>query len=150
MKKKTFERVNESLYTEKLDLDLQPFSGRITDTNVSSVLGSLLSIGGTMSKPSVGINKTQTAKAVVGIIATGGIYNAGDMILSADSSPCHTALQGTSYANHFKAAEGGVKDDATKTYSDTKDAVKKSLTDTKAAVKDLGNQAGSLLKGLVK
>lgn len=141
---------NANLYTEKLDLDLQPFSGRINDTNVSSVLGSLLSIGGTMSKPSVGINKTQTAKAVVGIIATGGIYNAGDMILSADSSPCHTALQGTSYANHFKAAEGGVKDDATKTYSDTKDAVKKSLTDTKAAVKDLGNQAGSLLKGLVK
>ncbi len=139
-----------NLYNEKIDLDLQPFSGRITDTNVSSVLGSLLSISGTMSNPSVGINKTQTAKAVVGIIATGGLYNAGDMILSADSSPCHTALQGTSYANHFKAAEGGVKNDASKTYSDTKDAVKKSLTDTKDTVKDLGNQAGNLLKGLVK
>lgn len=141
---------NVNLYNEKIDLDLQPFSGRITDTNVSSVLGSLLSISGTMSNPSVGLNKTQTAKAVVGIIATGGLYNAGDMILSADSSPCYTALQGTAYANHFKAAEGGVKNDASKTYSDTKDAVKKSLTDTKDAVKDLGNQAGSLLKGLVK
>ena len=141
---------NVNLYNEKIDLDLQPFSGRITDTNVSSVLGSLLSISGTMSNPSVGLNKTQTAKAVVGIIATGGLYNAGDMILSADSSPCYTALQGTAYANHFKAAEGGVKNDASKTYSDTKDAVKKSLTDTKDAVKDLGSQAGSLLKGLVK
>ena len=141
---------NVNLYNEKIDLDLQPFSGRITDTNVSSVLGSLLSISGTMSNPSVGLNKTQTAKAVVGIIATGGLYNAGDMILSADSSPCYTALQGTAYANHFKAADGGVKNDASKTYSDTKDAVKKSLTDTKDAVKDLGNQAGSLLKGLVK
>ncbi|MCI5634416.1 MAG: AsmA family protein [Alphaproteobacteria bacterium] len=139
-----------NLYNEKIDLDLQPFSGRITDTNVSSVLGSLLSISGTMSNPSVGINKTQTAKAVVGIIATGGLYNAGDMLLSADSSPCHTALQGTSYASHFKAAKGGVKNDASKTYSDTKDAVKKSLTDTKDTVKDLGNQAGNLLKGLVK
>ena len=139
-----------NLYNEKIDLDLQPFSGRITDTNVSSVLGSLLSISGTMSNPSVGLNKTQTAKAVVGIIATGGLYNAGDMLLSADSSPCYTALQGTAYANHFKAPEGGVKNDASKTYSDTKDAVKKSLTDTKDAVKDLGNQAGSLLKGLVK
>ena len=139
-----------NLYNEKIDLDLQPFSGRITDTNVSSVLGSLLSISGTMSNPSVGINKTQTAKAVVGIIATGGLYNAGDMLLSADSSPCHTALQGTSYASHFKAAKGGVKNDASKTYSDTKDAVKKSLTDTKDMVKDLGNQAGNLLKGLVK
>ena len=107
-------------------------------------------ISGTISNPSVGLNKTQTAKAVVGIIATGGLYNAGDMLLSADSSPCYTALQGTAYANHFKAAEGGVKNDASKTYSDTKDAVKKSLTDTKDAVKDLGNQAGSLLKGLVK
>lgn len=139
-----------NLYNEKIDLGLQPFSGRITDTNVSSVLGSLLSISGTISNPSVGLNKTQTAKAVVGIIATGGLYNAGDMLLSADSSPCYTALQGTAYANHFKAAEGGVKNDASKTYSDTKDAVKKSLTDTKDAVKDLGNQAGSLLKGLVK
>lgn len=139
-----------NLYNEKIDLDLQPLSGRITDTNVSSVLGSLLSISGTMSNPSVGINKTQTAKAVVGIIATGGLYNAGDMLLSADSSPCHTALQGTSYASHFKAAKGGVKNDASKTYSDTKDAVKKSLTDTKDTVKDLGNQAGNLLKGLVK
>ena len=139
-----------NMYNEKINLDLQPFSGRITDTNVSSVLGSLLSISGTISNPRVGLNKTQTAKTVVGIIATGGLYNAGDMILSADSSPCYTALQGTSYANHFKAAEGGVKNDASKTYSDTKDAVKKSLTDTKAAVKDLGNQAGSLLKGLVK
>lgn len=139
-----------NMYNEKINLDLQPFSGRITDTNVSSVLGSLLSISGTISNPRVGLNKTQTAKTVVGIIATGGLYNAGDMILSADSSPCYTALQGTSYANHFKAAEGGVKNDASKTYSDTKDAVKKSLTDTKAVVKDLGNQAGSLLKGLVK
>lgn len=139
-----------NMYNEKINLDLQPFSGRITDTNVSSVLGSLLSISGTISNPRVGLNKTQTAKTVVGIIATGGLYNAGDMILSADSSPCYTALQGTSYANHFKAAEGGVKNDASKTYSDTKDTVKKSLTDTKAAVKDLGNQAGSLLKGLVK
>lgn len=139
-----------NLYNEKIDLGLQPFSGRITDTNVSSVLGSLLSISGTISNPSVGLNKTQTAKAVVGIIATGGLYNAGDMLLSADSSPCYTALQGTAYANHFKAAEGGVKNDASKTYSDTKDAFKKSLTGTKDAVKDLGNQAGSLLKGLVK
>ena len=141
---------NVNLYNEKIDLDLQPFSGRITDTNVSSVLGSLLSINGTISNPSVGLNKTQTAKAVVGIIATGGLYNAGDMLLSADSSPCHTALKGTAYANHFKAADNGVKDDASKTYSDTKEAVSKSLTDTKDAVKDLGNQASGLLKGLVK
>lgn len=139
-----------NLYNEKIDLDLQPFSGRITDTNVSSVLGSLLSVSGTMSNPRVGLNKTQTAKAVVGIIATGGLYNAGDMVLSADSSPCYTALQGTEYANYFKASETGVKNDASKTYTDTQNAVKKSLTDTKAAVKDLGSQAGNLLKGLVK
>ena len=139
-----------NLYNEKIDLDLQPFSGRITDTNVSSVLGSLLSVSGTMSNPRVGLNKTQTAKAVVGIIATGGLYNAGDMVLSADSSPCYTALQGTEYANYFKAPEAGVKNDASKTYTDTQNAVKKSLTDTKAAVKDLGSQAGNLLKGLVK
>ena len=54
------------------------------------------------------------------------------------------------YANYFKAPEAGVKNDASKTYTDTQNAVKKSLTDTKAAVKDLGSQAGNLLKGLVK
>ena len=139
-----------NLYNDKINLNLQPFSGRISDTNVSSVLGSLLSINGTISNPSVGLNKTQTAKTVVGIIATGGLYNAGDMLLSADSSPCHTALKGTVYANHFKAADNGVKDDASKTYTDTKEVVSKSLVDTKDAVKDLGNQASGLLKGLVK
>ena len=72
------------------------------------------------------------------------------MLLSADSSPCYTALQGTSYANHFKVADSGVKNDAAKTYSDTKEVVSKSLIDTKDAVKDLGNQASGLLKGLVK
>lgn len=139
-----------NLYNEKLDLDLQPFSGRITDTNVSSVLGSLLSIKGTISQPSIGINKTQTAKTVVGIIATGGLYNAGDMLLSADSSPCYTALQGTSYAGHFKGSDNGVKNDVSKSYTDTKEVVSKSITDTKDAVKDLGNQAKGLLKNLVK
>ena len=91
-----------NLQNEKINLDLQPFSGKITDVNISSILGNLIKITGTLSNPKIGINQTATAKNVIGAIASGGAYNVGDLMLSADSAPCHTALKGTSYADYFK------------------------------------------------
>lgn len=126
-----------NLKNDKINLELLPFSGKISDTNISSVIGGLLKIKGTFSQPKLALNQTETVKNVVGILATGGVYNAGDMMMSADSSPCHTALAGTSYADYFKGSNS-VKSDVSKAYTDTKDAVK-----------DLGNQAKNLLKGLV-
>lgn len=140
-----------NLNNDKINLSLQPFSGNITDTNISSILGSLLKINGTFQNPKVGINEKQTATAVVGAIATAGMYNVGDMMLSADGSPCHTALKGTEYANYFPEVKG-VRNTVSDQYNNTKDAVKnlgkniKNLgTDTKDAVK---NQLGGMLKGL--
>lgn len=126
-----------NLKNDKINLELQPFSGKISDTNISSVIGGLLKIKGTFSQPKLALNQTETVKNIVGILATGGVYNAGDMMMSTDSSPCHTALAGTSYADYFKGSNS-VKSDVSKAYTDTKDAVK-----------DLGNQAKNLLKGLV-
>lgn len=134
-----------NLQNDKINMELQPFSGKITDVNISSVLGGLVKVSGTIKNPKLGINQTATAKNVIGIIASGGAYNVGDMMLSADSSPCHTALAGTSYADYFpenKSAVGAVS----KGYNNTKDSIKDLGKGVKNQVKDIKSQ----LKGLFK
>ena len=134
-----------NMQNDKINLDLQPFSGKITDVNISNVLGGLVKITGTIKNPKLGINQTSTAKNVIGIIASGGAYNVGDMMLSADGAPCHTALEGTVYADYFPA-EKSVTGAVSKGYTNTKDAVKGLGKDVKNQVKDIKNQ----LKGLFK
>jgi len=132
-----------NLSNEKINLSLQPFSGKITDVNISSILGNLIKLTGTISQPKIGINQTETAKNVVAAIASGGMYNVGDLMLSADAAPCHTALQNTAYANHFKADKsitGGVS----KGYTSTKDSIKNVGKNIKDQAKDIKNQ----IKGL--
>lgn len=134
-----------NLGDEKINLAIQPFSGKIKDTSISSILGSLLKIKGTINKPKLAINQAATAQSVIGAIATAGAYNVGDMMLSADASPCHTALIGTAYANHFEA-KTTVRSTVSDGYTNTKDAVKnlgKGIGDT---AKDIGRG----LKGLFK
>ena len=134
-----------NLVNDKINLNLQPFSGKIKDVNISSILGNLIKITGTINNPKIGINQEETAKNVIGAIASGGVYNVGDLMLSADSSPCHTALLNTAYVNHFQEK---------KTIGN---AVSKGYTSTKDNIKDLGkgisNQAkdiGKQIKGLFK
>ena len=136
------------LNDETLNLSLQPFSGKIKDVNISSLLGSLLKIKGTFNNPKVSINKEQTATAVVGAIATGGMYNVGDMMLSADASPCHTALKGTSYAGYFPE-EKGVTNSVSKQYTNTKDAIKGAGKQVKTLGKDLKNAGKDAIGGLL-
>ena len=137
-----------NLNNETLNLSLQPFSGKITDVNISSILGSLLKIKGTFSNPKISINKEQTATAVVGAIATAGMYNVGDMMLSADASPCHTALKGTAYAEHFPE-EKGVTNTVSKQYTNTKDAIKDAGKQIKTLGKDLKNTGKDAIGGLL-
>ncbi len=134
-----------NLSNDKINLDLQPFSGKITDVNISSILGNLIKVTGTINKPSIGINQTATAKNVIGAIATGGVYNAGDLFLSADSSPCHTALSGTTYAEHFPK-EKSVQSTVSGGYTTTQDTIKGIGKGIKNQAKDIKNQ----LKGLFK
>lgn len=134
-----------NLRDDKINLDIQPFSGKITDTNVSSILGGLLKIKGTINSPKLTINQTSTAKNVIAAVASAGMYNVGDLMLSADQAPCHTALIGTSYANYFKA-DNSVRGSVSKGYNNTKDAVAGFGKDLKKQAKDIKNQ----LKGLFK
>ena len=141
-----------NLQNDKLNLDLQPFSGKITDVNISSVLGGLIKISGTIKKPKLGINETATAKNVVGILASAGAYNVGDMMLSADGAPCHTALSGTTYADYFPA-DKSAKGTVSKGYTNTKDAIKglgKDIKDQAKGVKNQVKEIGDQLKGLFK
>ena len=132
-----------NLNNEKINLDLQPFSGKISDVNISSILGNLIKITGTLSNPKIGINQTATAKNVIGAIASGGMYNVGDLMLSADSTPCRTALKGTSYENHFKK-DKTVSGNVSKGYNNTKDAIKGLGSDIKSSAKGIKKQ----IKGL--
>ena len=125
-----------NLNDEKINLAIQPFSGKITDTNISSILGSLLKIKGTIAKPQLSINQEATAKSVIGAIATAGAYNVGDMMLSADRAPCHTALAGTTYADYFKA-DTSVRNSVSKGYNNTQEAVKSVGKDIKNSAKQL-------------
>lgn len=132
-----------NLGNDKIDIDLQPFSGNISDVNISSILGSLLKIKGTVGHPKISINQTETAKNVIGAIATAGAYNLGDKMFSADGAPCHTALKNTAYADHFKA-DTSVRGSVSNSYNSTQDAIKGLGKDIKNQTKEIKNQ----LKGL--
>lgn len=139
-----------NLQNEKINLDLQPFSGKITDVNISSILGNLIKITGTLSNPKIGINQTATAKNVIGAIASGGAYNVGDLMLSADSAPCHTALKGTSYADYFKG-DKTISGSINKGYTNTKDTIYDLGDGIKTQAKNLKNSAKDFknqIKGL--
>lgn len=139
-----------NLQNNKVNLDLQPFSGKITDVNISSILGNLIKITGTIENPKIGINQTSTAKNVIGAIASGGAYNVGDLMLSADGAPCHTALKGTNYANYFKG-DNSVGGSISSGYNSTKDSIKDLGKGIKNQAKDIKNSAKEFknqLKGL--
>ena len=134
-----------NLQNDKINLDLQPFSGKITDVNISSILGNLIKITGTIDNPKIGINQTATAKNVIGAIASGGAYNVGDLLLSADGAPCHTALLKTKYADYFKA-DKSVGGTVSKGYNNTKDSIIDLGKGIKNQAKDLKNSAKDIKK----
>lgn len=134
-----------NLSDEKINLEIQPFSGKITDTNISSIIGGLLKIKGTISQPKIALNQEATAKNVIAAIASGGTYNLGDMMLSADPSPCRTALAGTEYAEYFKN-KAPVRNAISGGYTSTKDSIKNVGKELKNQAKDLKKS----IKGLFK
>jgi uncharacterized protein involved in outer membrane biogenesis len=125
-----------SLVSEKINLAIQSFSGKISGISISSLLGSLLKIKGTIEQPKLSVNKDSTAKSIIGAIATGGTYNVGDMMLSADHAPCHTALTGTIYADYFKA-DNSVRSSVSKGYNNTQDKVGSVVKNIKNSTKQL-------------
>jgi len=134
-----------NLSSEKINLAIQSFSGNISDISISSVLGAFLEIKGTLAHPQLSINKDTTAKSVIGAVATGGIYNVGDMMLSANHAPCHTALEGTVYADHFKA-DKSLRNSVSQGYNNTQDTVKDVVKGITKGTKKLKNNIKKLFQ----
>ncbi len=134
-----------NLSSEKINLAIQSFSGKISGISISSVLGAFLEIKGTIAHPQLSINKDTTAKSVIGAVATGGIYNVGDMMLSADHAPCHTALEGTIYADHFKA-DNSVRNSVSQGYNNTQETVKDVVKGISKGTKKLKNNFKKLFQ----
>lgn len=86
------------LRSERLDLYFKPRARSGVGLSLSSTLASLVKVGGTLSKPSIGIDTAGTLRTAASVgagVATGGLSVLGEMLLdktAADEDPCRTAL----------------------------------------------------------
>lgn len=127
---------NINLINDKLDFTLQPFSGKVTDSNVGQLLSSFVKIKGTLQNPKIALDDKETIKAVVSMAATGGTtYLGSKLLLDGNASPCYTALIGTAYANKFPKPTG-VDATAQKVYQGTTKTIETDLKALKNSAKD--------------
>ena len=128
-----------NLVNDKISFTLQPFSGKVVDTNIAQALSSFLRISGTVENPTIRLDNKETVKAVIGVIATGGTAYLGEkLIVNPDGSPCYTALQGTPFATMFPKPTG-VAATTREVYQDTQNEIKQGVKDLKNTAKDLFN-----------
>lgn len=125
-----------NMENEKLNFTIQPFAGKLTDTNIAQTLTSFFKVVGTVQKPKIALDSKETLEAIVGIAATGGTaYLGSKIVMDSASSPCYTALTGTPYANMFPKPTGVVQ--TTKdVYKDTAKELKNDLNSLKNSAKD--------------
>lgn len=118
---------NINLVNDKIDFDLRPFSGKVSNTNVMQAISSLIKIKGTLQSPKIALDDKEALKTIVGVATTGGTaYLGSKLLLDADGSPCYTALKGTPYANRFPKPSG-VAATTQNVYQETTDQVGKGL-----------------------
>ena len=128
-----------NLVDDKISFTLQPFSGKVVDTNLAQALSSFLKISGTVENPTIRLDNKETVKAVIGVIAIGGTAYLGEkLIINPDASPCYTALQGTPFATMFPKPTG-VAATTREVYQDTQKEIKQGVKDLKNAAKDILN-----------
>ena len=125
-----------NLVNDKLDFSIRPFAGKLVDTNVVQALSNFIKVRGTLESPKLTLDDKETLKTIVGIAATGGTaYLGSKVVLDSESSPCYTALEGTSYAASFPKPTG-VQAATQDVYKDTVKGVDDSIKDLKNAAKD--------------
>ncbi len=127
---------NVDLVDDKIDFTIAPMMNKLSKGNITQALASFIRIGGRLQDPKLELDKTSALTTIVGSVATGGIYLGTEILLNGDDDPCYSALQGTKFANKFKASKG-VK-------ATTKNIYKDVTNQTKDAVKGLGNAAKDL------
>lgn len=126
---------NINLLNDKIDFSIKP---NITDVSVIQAIASFIKVQGTLQNPKIVLDDMTAARTVIGVAATGGTFYLGSQLLQADSSPCYTALKGTSYQNRFPAPSG-VLADTQDVYQDTERQINETIVDVKKAAKDFLN-----------
>lgn len=128
-----------NLVNDKLDFNLQPFSGKVADSNVGQLLSSFVKIKGTIQNPKIALDDKETIKAVVGTALSGGTaYIGSKLLLDGNSSPCYTALIGTKYADRFPKPTG-IDATAQNVYQGTTKTIETDLKALKDSAKGLLN-----------
>lgn len=128
-----------NLVNDKLDFSLQPFSGKVADSNVGQLLSSFVKIRGTIQNPKIALDDKETIKAVVGTALSGGTaYIGSKLLLDGNSSPCYTALIGTKYSDRFPKPTG-VDATAQNVYQGTTKTIETDLKALKDSAKGLLN-----------
>ncbi len=128
-----------NLVNDKISFTLQPFSGKVMDTNLAQALSSFLKISGTVENPTIRLDDKEAMRAVIGVVATGGTAYLGEkLIVNPDGAPCYTALQGTPFATMFPKPTG-VAATTRDAYQDTKKEINQGIKDLKNTAKDMWN-----------
>ncbi len=126
---------NINLLNDKIDFSIKP---NITDVSVIQAIASFIKVQGTLTSPKLALDNSSTAKAIIGVAATGGTSYLGSQLLQVDSSPCYTALKGTSYQNRFPAPSG-VAATTQGAYQDAEKQIDNSIKDLKNTAKNIIN-----------
>lgn len=127
-----------NLKNDKIDFTINPFNGKLADTNVVQAISSMIKIAGTVENPKIAIDDSAVIKNMVGIAAAGPAFLGSQMVLDVDESPCYTALKGTAYQDMFPAPKG-VKATGQGVYQGTSEAVSDSVDMLKNTAKDVIN-----------
>lgn len=61
---------NINLVNDKIDFDLRPFSGKVSNTNVMQAISSLIKIKGTLQSPKIALDDKEALKTIVGVATT--------------------------------------------------------------------------------
>ncbi len=131
-----------NLQNDKIDFNIQP---NIKDVSIVQALSSFIKIKGTLQNPKITLDNTSTAKAIIGVAATGGTAYLGSQFMSSDSAPCYTALKGTVYANRFPAPSG-VINNTKEIYQGAEKQINKGIKNLKNTAKGVINIFKNSLK----
>lgn len=124
-----------NLVSDKIDFTVTP-TMNIKDAGVMQALSSFIKVGGTLENPKIALDEKQALQTIVGVATTGPAFLGAQLVTESNSAPCWTALQGTPYANRFKAPS--------KSSTVTNDVV----TGTKDAVKGTGKALEKSVRGI--
>ena len=132
-----------NLVNDNIEFNVAP-STKI-DTGITQALSSLVTIKGTVMQPKIVVDNEQALKTIVSVATTGGMAYLGSQALLTDSTPCYTALKGTSYQSLVpqpsatsQATQNAVADGKA-AYKESKKAIKQELKNIEQNAKNFIN-----------